>query len=134
MGEHNMAELTLRTIQVINKLFSEPEADIAKSLLAEKCSDFSERILFAILKLSSENFDEVMQKYNSSRRFWRLPRTEIDWRNIKCSGGSINELKSAIEIALCDWRDVLVYAGFGSRALYSNVWADRVIGMPSEER
>lgn len=41
---------------------------------------------------------------------------------LKLSGGDLNELQRAIDLAKADWRDVLVAAGFGSDPNVHKTW------------
>ena len=68
-----METLTPKTIQLIDKYFSVSEQDTVKSLLIEECRDFSERIHFAIIKLSNGDADTLLQMIHEAK---------IDYRDV----------------------------------------------------
>jgi hypothetical protein len=100
LGGEKMKTLTLRTIQLIDKIFNAEEKDVVKSLLIEECSELSEyehmaeRIHFAIIKLSDGNTDTLL------------------W---------------AIQAAKGDYRDVLMWSGFGENVEEHNIWANTIL-------
>jgi len=83
-----MENLTSRTIQLIDKFFNEIDRDVVKSLLIEECGKYSERIHFAIIKLSNGNTDTLL---------------------------------STIQNAKIDYRDILMWSGFGENVNEHNI-------------
>jgi hypothetical protein len=100
-----MQELSERTWQIIQKMFSPEEHDEAGRFLVAECGNnlpfFGnldehglERVRFAVLKLSNGNFDALLR---------------------------------AIEGAQIDWRDTFMAAGLGCDAMEHEHWANRYL-------
>jgi hypothetical protein len=91
----------LETIELVDKYFCISEKELAVSLLAEECGNnlpFCERTSPTGLE-------------------------RIRFAVIKLSSGNINKLKSAIELAQTDWRDLLVSADFAEDNNAHKLWA-----------
>jgi hypothetical protein len=86
----------LETIELVDKHFSVSEKELAVSLLTEECGN------------------------NLVTSPTLLER--IHFAAIKLSNGNINKLKSAIELAHTDWRDLLVSAGFAEDINAHKLW------------
>ena len=85
-----MENITLMTIELIDKYFAPHERELALSLLMEECGN---------------NLPSLEQADPTD-----LER--VRWAAIKFSDGDIDRLLSAIELAQSDWRDLLVSVGF----------------------
>ena len=91
--------LTSGLTQRIAMMFAPDEIELVSSLLTEGCS--SKLTRFSVL----------------------LDR--IRYAVLKLSGGDLDELRKAIRIAQQDWRDALVWAGFGqSLDAHESWWPD----------
>ena len=51
----------------------------------------------------------------------------IRFAAIKLSGGDVAKLRDAVDYAKIDWRDVLVWAGFGSSLTEHRNWAREIL-------
>jgi len=88
--------LTSGLTQRIAMMFAPHDIELVSSLLTEECS--SKLTRFPVL----------------------LDR--IRYAVLKLSGGDLNELRKAIRIAQQDWRDALVWAGFGQSLTAHESW------------
>ena len=86
-----MAAISSETQRRVDILFRQEDRAEAARLLAEQCSN---NLPFL------ENLDE-----KGLERF--------QFAALKLSGGDLPELRTAIELAKTDWRDLLMAAGFG---------------------
>lgn len=84
--------LTDATLDRIVRVFSLEDRDLVSTLLIEECGDN--------LPLSKAANPDSIER--------------IRFAVLKLSGGDLNALRRAIDLAKVDWRDVLVAAGFGS--------------------
>ena len=98
--------LTSGLTQRIAMMFAPDEIELVSSLLTEECS--SKLTRFPVL----------------------LDR--IHYAVLKLSGGDLDELRKAIRIAQQDWRDALVWAGFGDDIkAHESWWPDGPIAPPT---
>jgi hypothetical protein len=86
------AELSAGTVRRIEILFPEAERAEAAAMLVSECGD---NLPYA-KELGSEGIERI--------RFAAL----------KLSSGSLERLRESVWLAKVDWRDVLVFAGFGN--------------------
>ena len=100
-----MIELTSKTIQLVNKLFLETDRLETIELLKSECADN--------LPLHKDTL---------------LPGNErIRFAAIKLSSGNIDKLNYAIDLAQKDWRDLLMFSGFGEDIKAHEVWANNIL-------
>lgn len=101
-----MLKLSKRTEKLLNDFFSETSRGEAKELIEAMCGN---NLPFG------ENYDsEKMER--------------IQFSAIKISGGQIDKLCDAIELAQTDWRDLLVSADF-SKPEDHNKWYNNRYGL-----
>lgn len=86
-----MIELSSRSLEVIEVLFSSSDAVLAKELLTYQCGDN--------VPGCEDHTPKQMDRIRLSA--------------LKVSGGVYAELKKAVELACTDWRDILMSADFG---------------------
>ena len=86
-----MIELSEKTADRINSLFSEKQRGEVEKLLKFECGD-------------NIPYCENNDKYKMER---------IRFAVLKLSEGNLEKLIQAIELAKTDWRDLLMAAGFG---------------------
>jgi hypothetical protein len=100
------AELSAGLTRRIAMMFKPDETELVSSLLTDECGPKLTR--FPVL----------------------LDR--IRYAVLKLSGGDLAELRKAIRIAQQDWRDALVWAGFGqSLTAHESWWPDTRKAPPS---
>lgn len=95
-----MIELSERTVDKLNAIFSDKHRDEVEELLKVECSE-------------NISFCKNHNKYDMER---------IRFSVLKLSEGSIEKLVEAIELAQTDWRDLFMAAGFGHDAEAHNKW------------
>jgi hypothetical protein len=96
--------LTDATVDRIHRMFSGPDREIVSTLLTERCGD--------TLALSTPADPTSLERIRIAA--------------LKLSGGSVDLLQRAIDLANIDWRDVLVTAGFASDlAAHTSWWPDK---------
>jgi hypothetical protein len=96
-----MIELSQRTENLLQKLFTDPETrDLARNILVEECGEN----IPLIKNPSPEGLERI--------RFSVL----------KLSGGDLNKLGEAVKSANTDWRDLFMAAGFGEDTDAHNNW------------
>ena len=98
-----MIELSSRTIETIDEMFSYSDAVLAKELLAYRCGDN--------VPGCKGHTPEQMDRIRLSA--------------LKVSGGVYTELKKAVELACIDWRDLFMAAGFGHDAEAHLKWVPK---------
>ena len=99
-----MEELTPDTLKLVERLFPrEHQAEVC-DILARHCGDN--------LPLTGRRKDGSGHE-------------RIRFAAIKLSGGDLAKLRAAIDHAKIDWRDVLVWAGFGSSVTEHQNWRVR---------
>ena len=96
-----MTELTARTKDVIAKLFEPPTAAVVEGLLADECG--------SNLPLYKPATPEGLER--------------VRFAVLKISNGNEEKFLEALSLAKRDWRDVLVWAGFGNDLDAHNKWA-----------
>ena len=101
-----MIELTNITIQLVEKLFLKNEVLEAIELLKLDCADD--------LPLLHE---KIFLDGNERIRF----------AAIKFSDGNLDKLYYAVDLAQKDWRDLLLFSGFGNDAEAHKVWAAKIL-------
>jgi hypothetical protein len=84
--------LTDATVDRILQLFALADRDLVTALLLDECGDH--------LPLVNSSNSAAVER--------------IRFAVLKLSGGDLNALQRAVDLAKTDWRDVLVAAGFGS--------------------
>ena len=95
-----MPPLSPKTLRHVHTLFAEPDRAQAIRLLTDECGN---NIPFCE-KSTSEQLERI--------RFAAL----------KLSNGSLDQLRSAIDLARIDWRDLLMAAGFGNNIHAHQSW------------
>jgi len=91
--------LTDATAQRIARMFPSSEQELVSSVLIEECGD------------------------NLTTHSALIERIRI--AVLKLSGGDLNALQRAIDLAKMDWRDALMAAGFGTNvAAHLSWWPD----------
>ena len=95
-----MIELSEKTTDRINSLFSDNQRKEVEELLRLECGD-------------NIPFCENKNKYEMER---------IRFAVLKLSEGNIEKLIQAIGLAQTDWRDLLMDAGFGEDVEAHNKW------------
>jgi len=101
-----MTPLNQKTKTLVEKLYSSPlQEDIAR-LLENECG---QNLPFC------EN--------STPEKFQRLR-----FAALKISDGDMAKLKEAVNLAKMDWRDLLMWAGFGSDLDAHEKWADKILG------
>ncbi len=100
-----MTKLSPRTYQLIDELFPTVEqADVFRWLL-EECGQ-------------NLPFQKDADEYGLER---------IRFAALKISNGDALKLIEAIELARCDWRDLLMWAGFGDSLSAHEEWAKSIL-------
>lgn len=95
-----MSEITQRTMKIIASLFGDKEQRLVKLELESKCST---------------NVPGCSDWSNSQlERIW--------FAVLKLSDGELSKLRSSIELANTDFRDLLMAAGFGHDLEAHNKW------------
>lgn len=102
-----MLELTDKTIRLVNRLFSEGDRYETLDLLKSECGDNLPLVFAAELNSGNER---------------------IRFAAIKLSQGRLDALYHAVDLAQKDWRDLLVFAGFGDDTNAHEAWATEVLG------
>jgi len=92
--------LTDATVDRLARMFSLTDQELVSTLLIEECGDN-----LPLLKAANTASIE-----------------RIRFAVLKLSGGDLNALQRAIDLAKIDWRDVLVAAGFGSDVTAHKAW------------
>jgi hypothetical protein len=95
-----LAELSEATWERLRRLFPPEHQEEAARLLADECGN---NLPFC------EDFGPVALE-------------RIRFAVLKLSGGDIDELRIAIKDAQTDWRDVLMWAGFGESVTAHESW------------
>jgi hypothetical protein len=104
-GEQASVALSVGLSQRIAMMFAPDEIELVSSLLTEECGPKLTR--FPVL----------------------LDR--IRYAVLKLSKGDLAELRKAIRVAQHDWRDALVWAGFGqSLTAHESWWPDKPVPPP----
>ncbi len=102
-----MIELSERTAELVLRLFEKPDWHEARLLLESECSD---------------NLPLVRQWGPTPASMERLR-----FATLKLSEGKIEKLRTALDLAKKDWRDLLVAAGFGHRLDAHRHWAEELL-------
>jgi len=95
-----MIELSEKTLDIINFLFSKEDNEEVKELLKIECAD------------------NIPYCENNTK----IEMERIRFSVLKLSEGKIAKLIEAIELAQTDWRDLFVIAGFGYDIDAHNKW------------
>lgn len=103
--------VTSKTIELINNIFPIDDREIVVSFLNSECG------------INLPGCDMYSPE--------QLER--ICFAVIKFADGSTEQLKSAINIAKTDWRDLLMYVGFAENVNAHNIWADTALSMSRQE-
>lgn len=106
MGKNQLeVSLSGRTIQLINKYFSDNDKSKVMQILMNECRNN--------LPLSGT---------------WTVSEFERIWfAIIKVSDGQFDIFQRAVELAKIDWRDLLVSANFASDVNLHMKWADKLL-------
>ncbi len=96
-----MRGLSEETWDVIQLLFPPELQAEARDILSEECGN-------------NLPFCEAEDEYGLER---------VRFAILKLSGGDLSRLRSAVEHAKVDWRDVLMWAGFGHSVTAHKEWA-----------
>jgi len=99
-----MTRLSPRTWQLVQAIFPQ-DAAAAGSVLVEECG---QNLPFC------ENYTE-----------YELER--LRFAALKLSKGNLSKLHEAVEIAKRDWRDLLVWSGFGNTLTAHENWARKIL-------
>ncbi len=102
-----MIKLSEQTAEIVWRMFQKPDWHEAVSLLEYECSD---------------NLPLVRQWDPTPASMERLR-----FASLKLSEGSLEKLRSALELARRDWRDLLVAAGFGHQLDAHRRWAEEFL-------
>jgi gluconokinase len=100
-----MEGLSARTRELVQFLFKPEEQEIAGKMLAEECG---QNLPFM------KDTDE-----------FQLER--IRWAALRIGFGDMDETRKAIDLAKRDWRDVLMWAGFGNDLTAHEEWAESTL-------
>jgi len=100
-----MGHITSRTEQLIHKYFAANANELIISLLC----------------------DEAGNNLPFHKNSTPLDLERIHFAILKLSSGKLDRLKSAIELAKSDWRDLLVAAGFENDLNAHSVWAENAL-------
>ncbi len=103
--------LTSETMRRLELLFAAEKRDEAASLLDHECSNN--------LPFLDKASPEELQRFHFAA--------------LKLSGGSLERLRQAVELAKQDWRDLLVAAGFANSCDAHLHWNPRKDGKPYED-
>ena len=95
-----MTPLTPATQQRVSALFSGADRELVSALLIQDCGNDLP---------GCENHDPASLE-------------RIRFAVLKLSGGDFNALQRAIDLAKTDWRDVLVFSGFGDDVTAHESW------------
>ena len=98
-------ELSPLTQQLVEKLFEPGSQAAACRLLVDECGHN--------LPFCKEQDAQQMER--------------IRFAALRLGRGSLEDLSKAIHYAKSDWRDVLVWAGFGERLAAHQAWAQEVM-------
>jgi len=102
---YTMKNISMRTIRLAEKFFTADEEKLVLSLLSEECGN----------------------NLPSMERYSDVELERVRFAAIKISNGDINMLKSAIELAKADWRDLLMQAGFASGIKAHDIWYKSIL-------
>ncbi len=102
-----MLELTDKTIRLVNRFFAESDRYEVLELLKSECGNTLPLV-----------FAEELNNGNERIRF----------AAIKISEGRLDELYYAVDLAQKDWKDLLVFAGFGDDTEAHEAWARELLG------
>jgi len=101
-----MIELSAATTERLRRLFPPDDVATATHLLAERCADDLPLLGVPPTPASLER---------------------LRFAAIRVSGGDLERLREALDVAHVDWRDLLVAAGFGSDTRAHERWEPRVL-------
>jgi hypothetical protein len=104
-----MPDLSPATTRLIERLFDPERQDDVRTILARECGDN--------LPLTGPP--------SSSRTHER-----IRFAVLKLSEGNVAKLRDVVHHANIDWRDVLVWAGFGNSRTAHEEWASAILNEP----
>ncbi|NLO09880.1 MAG: hypothetical protein GX129_08465 [Clostridiales bacterium] len=102
-----MNNITKKSLELVNKLFSNEDKEQAIILLTNECGNN--------LPYCEEYIPEELDR--------------IRFAAIKISQGNIGQLESAIIMAKSDWRDLLMSADFAKDVNLHNIWADETVSL-----
>jgi hypothetical protein len=102
-------DLSSDTRKLVNRLFSEEQRAEVCQLLSRECGDN--------LPLTGPP--------SSTRTHDR-----IRFAVLKLSDGNLEKLRDVVSHAKVDWRDVLVWAGFGDSLTAHQEWASAILNEP----
>ena len=108
-----MIELSAATTDRLRRLFPPDDVAIAARLLAEGCADNLPLLGVPPTPTSLER---------------------LRFAAIRVSGGDLERLREAIDVARVDWRDLLVAAGFGTDTRAHERWEPRVLDVSIAQR
>ena len=97
--------LTDRTVRLVERLFAAEDAPRAQRLLIEECG-------------TNLPFCEAQDAVALER---------VRFAVLMLSAGDLDKLREVVEHAKQDWRDVLVWAGFGYSLTEHDRWAQAVL-------
>ena len=103
-----MLDISPATAKLIERLFPPEQRDDVRDLLARECGDN--------LPLTGPPTSA---------------RTHERFAALKLSEGKLEKLRDIVNHAKIDWRDVLVWAGFGNSLTAHEEWAKAVLERPS---
>lgn len=102
-----MLELSIKTKQIIDKLFTDNDKPQVIMLLKNDCGNN--------LPFCKNATPHQMER--------------IRFAAMKVSGGMVNELKKVIDLAKADWRDLLINAEFANDEVSHEIWANKVLSI-----
>jgi hypothetical protein len=97
--------LTQRTLRLIERLFPPDQHGAVRELLEQDCG-------------TNLPFCETQDAVGLER---------VRFAVLMLSGGNLERLRSMADHAKVDWRDVLVWAGFGYSLTAHDEWAEEVL-------
>jgi hypothetical protein len=103
-----MANLSPDTVKLIDRLFPHEQRAEVADILARECGD---------------NLPLTGPPGGSHER--------IRFAVLKVSNGDVTKLRDAVDHAKIDWRDVLMWAGFGESLSAHQEWARAVLHPPA---
>lgn len=100
-----MIALSRRTAELVARLFDPGDAPEATRLLETDCAER--------LPLIHSPNPQGLER--------------IRFAALRASGGSLSKLRSMVEMAQIDWRDLLMTAGFAESTEAHNIWAESLL-------
>ena len=103
-----MTTLTPKTNALIEKIFPADKTSAVKRILEDECAQN--------LPLCKNSTPESLER--------------IRFAALKVSEGNMDKLREAVSLAQLDWRDLLMWAEFGSDLNGHIKWAEQIFNAP----